>query len=92
MWFLKNLKKSRKDTRIGMDDWLNKLDTHCYTVEWSSSKKRYAAIVMGFPYLKTYGDTPESALLEIRRKVAELEMSLEEGNNADTPTESEGDQ
>ena len=92
MWFLKNLKKSRKDTRIGMADWLKKIDTHCYTVEWSSNKKRYAAIVMGFPYLKTYGDTPESALLEIRRKVAELEMSLEEGNNADTPTESEGDQ
>lgn len=64
---------------------MKKVDTHCYTVQWHDGAKKYIARVVGFPWAHVFGDTPETALMAIRRKVAEVE-SLMEGEDADTRT------
>jgi len=50
-----------------------RIDKHSYLVEWHVRAQKYVARVVGFPFLIAFGDTPESALLKVRRHVLSLE-------------------
>jgi len=56
-----------------------KIDEHTYVVGWIAERVAYVARVIGFPYLVGVGGTPEGALTEVCRAVAELESTLEDG-------------
>lgn len=55
-----------------------RIDQHVYQVQWHVKAQKYVARVIGFPWLVAFGDSPESALLMVRRHVLIAEQTVDE--------------